>query len=207
MSGVDGSAALLPEPVDGEAAQRAEALRLKKSHDEEFRVFTEQSYHTVERILRARRWDREAIKDALQEAYLQGRVQWPKIRTYTEPMAWTIATARNKLLKEHDRRQRERAMPPEDLPPEAKPDIADAWEAQETLRTWLQQLPARQAEVFQMSREGFSNQEIARILGLADISVRRYKAAARQHLRQLAEQAGYTDSDNRRRPGGARGPR
>ncbi|WP_309238578.1 RNA polymerase sigma factor [Actinoplanes aureus] len=98
-------------------------------------------------------------------------------------------------------------MAPEDLPPAPQQDLADAWEAQETLRGWLQQLPPRHAEVFQMSREGFSNLEIARILGLADTSVRGYKTAARRQLRQLAEQAGYTDSDSRRRPGGAHGSR
>jgi RNA polymerase sigma factor (sigma-70 family) len=208
MSVVDGTAALTPEPIEGEAAQEVEAACLKKSHDEEFRLFTEQSYHTVERILRAWCWDREAVQDALQSAYLQGRIQWPKIRTYTEPIAWTITTARNKILKEHDRRQREAATPPEHLPAGPQSDLADAWEAQEMLRSWLQQLPPRQAEVFQMAREGFSNNEIARILGLADISVRRYKAAAKQRLRQLAEETGYTDSDSRRQQqGGAHGPR
>jgi RNA polymerase sigma factor (sigma-70 family) len=161
----------------------------------------------VERILRARCFDREAVQDALQSAYLECRVQWPKIRTYTEPIAWTITTARNKILKEYDRRQRETAVPPEDLREGSQADLADAWEAQETLRGWLQQLSPRQAEVFQMAREGFSNKDIARILGLADISVRRYKAAAKQHLRQLAEQAGYTDSDSRRHSGDAHGPR
>jgi RNA polymerase sigma factor (sigma-70 family) len=197
----------MPEPGDEEAAKKATAERLKKSYDEEFRDFTEHSYHTVERILRAWCWDREAVQDALQEAYLHGRVQWSKIRAYTEPVAWIIKTARNKILNEHDRRRREAAVPPEDLPPGPQQNLADAWEAQETLRGWLQRLPPRHAEVFQMSREGFSNHEIAHILGLADTSVRGYKTAARRQLRQLAEEAGYTDSDSRRRQGGAHGSR
>ncbi|GLW33000.1 RNA polymerase sigma factor [Actinoplanes regularis] len=207
MSAVDGSAALIPQPDDGEEARRAEAGRLKKKYDEEFVVFTEQSYHLAERILRAWCWNREALEDALHEAYLHGRVQWSKIRDYRDPIAWIITTARNKLLNEHDRRQREAVMPPEVLPVGTHSDLTDAWEAQETLRGWLQQLPARHAEVFQMSREGFSNQEIARILGLADNSVRSYKVAARQQLRQLAEEAGYTDSKSRRRLGSTRGHR
>ena len=207
MSVVEGTAALTPEPVEGEAAREAEAARLTKLHNEEFHDFTEESYHTVERILRAWCFDREAVKDALQSAYLECRVQWPKVRTYTEPIAWTITTARHKILKEYDRRQRETATPPEDLREGSQADLADAWAAQETLRGWLQQLPPRQAEVFQMAREGFSNKDIAHILGLADISVRRYKVAAKQHLRQLAEQAGYTDSDSRRHSGDAHGPR
>ncbi|MFJ8579036.1 RNA polymerase sigma factor [Micromonospora sp. NPDC093277] len=207
MIGVEGTAALIPEPADSETARKAEAARLKAEHDQEFEVFAENNYHTVERILRAGCWDREVVQDALNEAYLHARVQWPKLRTYAEPIGWVIITARNKIRKERQRRQREAAVAPEDLPPAPHPDIADVWEAQETLRTWLHQLPSRHAEVFQMSREGFSNQEIARVLGLAENSVRSYKLAARRRLRELAEEAGYTDSESRRRRGGSRGSR
>ncbi|MEE3919240.1 sigma factor-like helix-turn-helix DNA-binding protein [Micromonospora sp. BRA006-A] len=107
------------------------------------------------------------------------------------------------MLKDHDRRQREAAVAPEDLPPSSHSDIADVWEAQETLRGWLHQLPARHAEVFQMSREGFSNQEIAGILGLTENSVRSYKTAARKRLGELAEEAGFTRSERDRRQGRA----
>lgn len=207
MIGVEGTAALIPEQLDSEAARKAEVARLKAEHDQEFAAFAENTYHTAERILRAGCWDRELVQDALNEAYLHGRVQWCKLRTYTEPIGWLIITARNKIRKEWQRRQREAAVAPEDLPPAPHSDIADAWEAQETLRVWLHQLPSRHAEVFQMSREGFSNQEIARVLGLAENSVRSYKLAAKRRLRELAEEAGYTDSESRRRQGGSRGPR
>jgi RNA polymerase sigma factor (sigma-70 family) len=203
VSVVDGSTALMPEPPDEEADE----ARLKAIYDEEFGAFTVQSYNIAEESLRAGWRDHEAVKDALQTAYLHGRVNWPKIRSYARPIGWIITTARNRLLKEHGRCQRETAMAPEDLPAGSQPNLTDRWEAQELLRGWLQQLPPRQAEVFQMSRHGFSNDEIARTLGLADASVRHYKAAANRQLRQLAEQAGYTDSDGRRRPGGAHGSR
>ncbi|MEU4620790.1 RNA polymerase sigma factor [Actinoplanes sp. NPDC023801] len=206
MSALDGSAALASEPGDGEESQQAESVRLKKEHDAEFGVFFNQSYHSAERVLRARCWDPEMLRDALQEAYLEGRVQWAKIREYREPIASIITTARYKILKEQDRRQREAAPLPDEVPVGPQSDLADAWEAEELLRGWLQQLPPRHAEVFQMSREGFSNQEIARALGLTDNSVRSYKVAARQQLRQLAERAGYTDAKSRR-TGGAHGPR
>ncbi|MEU8259465.1 RNA polymerase sigma factor [Micromonospora sp. NPDC048999] len=207
MIGVEGTAALTPEPADSEAARKAEAARLKAEHDQEFADFVEDSYHTVERILRAGCWDREVVQDALNEAYLLGRVQWPKIRTYTKRAGWVITTARNKIRKDGERRQREAPVAPEDLPPEPHPDIADVWAAQEALRAWLHQLPSRHAEVFQMSREGFSNQEIARVLGLTENSVRSYKVAARKRLRELAEAAGYTESKDRSRQGGSRGSR
>lgn len=206
MIGVEGTAALVPEPADGEAARKA-AARIKAEHDQEFAAFAEDTYHTVERILRAGCWDREVVQDALNEAYLHGRVQWAKLRTYTKPIGWVIITARNKIRKERQRRQREAAVAPEDLPPAPHPGVADVWEAQETLRGWLQQLPSRHAEVFQMDREGFSNREIARLLGLAENSVRSYKLAAKRRLRELAGEAGYTDPEGHRRQGGSRGSR
>ncbi|WBB73454.1 sigma-70 family RNA polymerase sigma factor [Micromonospora sp. WMMD1128] len=205
MSDIQGTAARTP--ADDEDARRAEALRVKADHDREFATFVEGSYHTVERILRSVWWDREVVADALHEAYLHGRVKWPELRDHVRPIGWIVRTARFNLLKDRDRRQREAAVAPEDLPPAPHSDIADVWEAQETLRAWLRQLPARHAEVFQMSREGFSNQEIARILGLTENSVRCYKAAAKRGLGELAEEAGFTRSPGRRRQGGSRGSR
>ncbi|MFB9234904.1 RNA polymerase sigma factor [Plantactinospora siamensis] len=207
MSGVGGAAARIPGPVDGTTAREAEAACRKAEHDREFEAFTEGTYHIVERILRAACPDQAMVEDALNEAYLHGRVRWPKIRGYDAPIGWIITTARNKLRKERQRRQREAAVAPEDLPPATHSDIADAWEARATLEAWLHQLPSRHAEVFQLSRAGFTNQEIARLLSLADNSVRSYKMAAKRRLRELAEEAGYTDSEVRRQQGGTRGSR
>ncbi|MEV0006034.1 sigma-70 family RNA polymerase sigma factor [Micromonospora sp. NPDC050980] len=207
MSDVEGTAARTPEPADGEDARTAAAVRLKAEHDQEFAAFVEGSYHSVERILRSVWWDREMVADALHEAYLRARDKWPKLRDHVRPIGWIVCTARFQILKDRDRRQREAAVPPEDLPPAPHSDIADEWEAQETLRAWLLQLPARHAEVFQMSREGFSNREISRILGLTENSVRCYKAAAKRGLGELAEKAGFTRSDGRRGQGESRGSR
>ncbi|MGY4908705.1 RNA polymerase sigma factor [Micromonospora aurantiaca (nom. illeg.)] len=207
MTDIKGTAALTPGSTDSDALREAEAARLKALHDREFAEFAESSYYRVERILRATCRDRQAVDDALQEAYLHGRVEWPKLREHVKPAGWIISTARFKMLKDHDRRQREAAVAPEDLPPSSHSDIADVWEAQETLRGWLHQLPARHAEVFQMSREGFSNQEIASILGLTENSVRSYKTAAKKRLGELAEEAGFTRAERDRRQGAGRGPR
>ncbi|WP_433796852.1 RNA polymerase sigma factor [Actinoplanes sp. CA-252034] len=207
MSILDGTAARTPDPDDQQEAGRIEAARLKTTHDEEFRVFTEDSYPGVEKSLRSWCYDRGLVEDALHEAYLHGRAQWPKIREYIRPAGWIILVARNKILKEQARRQRHAALTPEHLPQVAQPDPGDAWEAQELLRGWLHQLPPRHAEVFQMSCDGYSNDDIARILGVADVSVRSYKAAARSRLRQLAEADGFARSGRHRRPGGAHGPR
>ncbi|MFC7709965.1 RNA polymerase sigma factor [Micromonospora lupini] len=197
---MEGTAARMPGPADTEAA----AACRKAEHDREFAAFVEDSYHTVEQILLARCRDREVVQDALNDAYLHGRVQWPKIRSYAKPVGWLIITARNKIRKEQQRRQREAAVAPEDLPPAPNGGVADSWEAEELLRSWLHQLPSRHAEVFEMERAGFTNHEIARVLGLAESSIRSYKLAAKRRLRELAQEAGY---DSRRRPGGSRGSR
>ncbi|MFI6129671.1 RNA polymerase sigma factor [Micromonospora sp. NPDC051141] len=203
----EGAAALTTDQVDRETPRKAEAARVKAAHDQEFAVFAEASYHQVERILRSACRDREVVEDALNEAYLHGRVKWSELRAHDRPIGWIVVTARFKIMKDRQRCQREAAMAPEDLPPVPRSNIADVWEAQETLRGWLHQLPTRHAEVFQMAQEGFSNQEIARILGLTENSVRSYKVAARRGLRELAEEAGYTGPDGHRRQGESRGSR
>ncbi|MFI7081299.1 RNA polymerase sigma factor [Micromonospora sp. NPDC049903] len=208
MTGVEGTAALTPEPADREAMRKTEATRLKAEHDEQFASFVETSYHQVERALNARCRNRDLVEDALNEAYEDARIKWPALRDHVKPAAWVVLTARYKIRKAEQRRRREAATAPEELPlPLTAPDIADVWEAQEVLRTWLIQLPPRQAEVFQMDHDGFSNQEMARILGLTENSVRWYKTAAKKRMRELAEEAGYTDSEGRRREGGSRGSR
>ncbi|WP_405434319.1 RNA polymerase sigma factor [Micromonospora sp. NBC_00617] len=201
---MEGTAARMPEPADSAAAREAEAARCKAEHDREFATFAETGYHIVERILLAGCRDRELVQDALNDAYLHGRVQWPKIRTHAKPIGWLIVTARNKIRKEQQRRQREAAVAPEDLPPVLHGGAADSWEAEELLRSWLHQLPSRHAEVFELERAGFTNHEIARLMGLAESSIRSYKLAAKRRLRELAQEAGY---DSRRRPGGSRGSR
>jgi len=207
VTDIKGTAALTRRRTDSDALCEAEADRLKDAHDQEFTRFMEESYQSVERILRSRWQDRQAVEDAVQDAFLHGRVKWSELRDHVERIGWIICTARYKLLKDHERRQREAVVAPEDLPPSPQSDIADAWEAQETLRGWLNQLPARHAEVFQMSQEGFCNQEIANILGLTENSVRSYKTAAKKRLRELAEDAGFNRSENGRHQGSDRGSR
>ncbi|WBB52323.1 RNA polymerase sigma factor [Verrucosispora sp. WMMD573] len=208
MTGVEGTAALTPEPADREAMRKAEAARRKAEDDQQFAAFYEASYHQAERALSARCRDRGLVEDALNEAYHVGRIKWSMLREHVKPAAWVIKTARFKIMKAEQRQRRENAVAPEELPPSAPhPDVADVWEAQETLRTWLRQLPPRHAEVFQMDHDGFSIQDIARILGLTESSVRCYKAAAKKRLRELAEEAGYTDSEGPRRKGDSRGSR
>jgi len=191
MSRVDGTVARVPEPGDDEAA-------LKARHDAEFASFTESTYHAVEGILRSSCRDRDMVYNALAEAYLTGRAKWVQVRTYDKPIAWMITAARYKLRTEQERqrtRVRRESTATRDLPSVTSGVPGDAYEAQELLRAWLQKLPPRQAEVFQLVRLGFTNAEIARTLGLGEWSVRSYKSQALKRLRELAEEAGYGGDD------------
>lgn len=200
MSHAD-SAARIPHHGDPER----HAAGLRKAHfDAEFARFVDHSYLRAERVLRSRCRDRDMVREALHEAYLTGRTKWADVRVYEEPLGWLIMTARHKLMHEWARLRRQATHTIEDVPPASLAEHADAWEAQEMLRGWLQQLPPRHAEVFQMSQEGFDNSDIARILCLADTSVRSYKTAAKRRMRELAQEAGFTAPSQRRRPGGGR---
>src|SRR5690242_16814446 len=141
MSRVDGTVARAPEPGDDEAA-------LKARHDAEFAAFAESTYHVVEGIIRASCPDRDMVYSALTEAYLTGRAKWDQVRTYDKPIAWLITAARFKLRKEQERqrtRVRREAAAARDLPPVTRGTPGDSFEAQELLRTLLQNLPPRQA--------------------------------------------------------------
>ena len=191
MSRVDGTVARAPEPADDEAA-------LKALHDAEFASFAESTYRTVEGILQASCRDRDMVYNALADAYLLGRAKWFHIRTYDNPIAWVITVARFKLLREQDQqrtRVRREAAAAQEFPPVPRGVPGDAFEAQEQLWAWLQNLRPRQVEVFKMTRLGFTNAEIARTLGVGDWSVRSYKAAALKRLRELAEEDGYGGDD------------
>jgi RNA polymerase sigma factor (sigma-70 family) len=179
MNPVDGTGALASEPDD-----QTERLIA------EFKAFVEDSHPRVKRIMNAQCRDPQMVEDAMQEAYLQAMVKWPTVRAHEKPIAWVISTARNKIRQQRDRLPWESVTAPQDLPPVALNDPAGAWVDGENQRYWLLQLPARPAEVFAMSLEGFKNAEIARILGLTEMSVRSYKATAVRRLRELAREIG-----------------
>ncbi|GID26858.1 RNA polymerase sigma factor [Paractinoplanes brasiliensis] len=206
MNAVEGSAALTPAP-DGTEGPEADAERLAAQHKQEFEGFAKKSYHQAERVLRAGCSDRQTVEDALHDAYLHARVKWEKLRDYDKPIGWVIKTARNKILKEHTRSRREAATAPHELPATSTADVADSHGAQDALNRWLQRIPPRHAEVFQMTQEVFTDQQIADTLGIAERSVHHYRALALKRLRELAAADGFTTPCRSPREGGDRGPR
>ena len=89
-------------------------------------------------------------------------------------------------------RRRHRILPLEALPPENEASeprqlrLVDSSEIGERLRAGLASLPGRQAEVFVLRHvEGYSNQEIGRMLGISWGTVAVTLHRARRRLQQL----------------------
>ncbi|MDR7277398.1 RNA polymerase sigma factor [Catenuloplanes atrovinosus] len=175
------------------AARWDEGERLDDQYDAECNALIEETYARAESVLRLGGDHSDLVREALHEAYLIARRRWVEIRGFEAPLGWVIKTAHHVLRREKSKAGRETVLP-EELPG-GMVTAADSWEAEQLRRYWLDRLPPRQAQVFALSEQGFSNPEIGRILGLADTSVRFYKHAARRRLQELAEETLGGDPD------------
>lgn len=165
-----------------------------------FEDFCTENFVAVARFLLSQCGDRELVKEAAQEAFLTAREKWVEISGFEKPMAWMLKTARYKLMAQRTQQRRHVASPLDEAPAErlvaAAP--ADPREAHDLLLTWLRRLPGRHAAVFALHYDGWSDAEIARILCIADNTVRSYKTAARRRLQELAKEAGLVTPDRGR---------
>jgi len=188
--------------------------------DASFEEFCQQNFILVERFLLHQCPDHGLVEDAVQEAFVTARARWEQIRDYEKPLAWVYQTARYRLwMARHRGRPETTPEPDEPLPclaTPARPGAAaadgglghpvgaagelpvTAAAARHLLRGWLRQLPPRQAEVFTLALDGWSDHEIARVLGIAYQTVRSYRHEARRRLEELARRDGVD-------PGGGRG--
>ena len=133
--------------------------------------------------------DEAAACDVLQDVYLK---LW-RVRTRIDPdrsvKALLYQMARNYALN-HQRSLRRHPLDPRDAStyePAAEPFEAalDARDLGEHIRSWVEAMPARRREAFQLSRyEGLSHQEIARVMGLTPKTVNNHVVLALQYLRE-----------------------
>lgn len=171
--------------------------------DASFEEFCQQNFVLVERFLLHQCPDPGMVEDAVLEAFVAARAEWHEIRGYRKPLAWVMQTARHRLLIV---RRRGAAEPGETVEPGAAgtPPVGSAGAsdgapdgsaavAREVLRGWLRQLPPRQAEVLALALDGWSDHEIARVLGVAYRTARGYRRQARRRLREVAERTGHTE--------------
>jgi RNA polymerase sigma-70 factor (ECF subfamily) len=187
MRGESAAARAQPTSLD----ERAQEQRGQEEFDTTFEAFCHESFPRVERFLRSRCADRELVADAVQEAFITARAKWDQIRDFDKPLGWMYKTALNKLRVQQQRRQREVTVSLDEVPPERLAEPVDSGEAQELLQGWLQRLPPRQAEVFSMSCEGFTDIQISNVLGISYNTARAYKQEARRQLQQFAQEAGF----------------
>lgn len=131
-------------------------------------------------------------RDLVQEAFIRIWRQRERLDPQGSPKALLFRTVRNLALN-HGRdaaRRREllaeRYEPPAvTAPPPALP--ADEPDPAETLRAWVEELPARQREALLLSRfEGLSHQEIADVMDLSTRTVNNHLVRALRSLRERA---------------------
>lgn len=174
------------EPV----AARAETVAAAEFRAS-FEVFCHEYHPKVRRFLQGQCADLDLVQEAVQEVFITAWAKWGHLREFEKPLGWLIKTARYKLMAQQGLRRQNSMATLDDVPDRLLAAPTNAQEARDLLAEWLRQLPRRQSEILQMSLDGWSDDEIARVLGVAYNTVRTYKRVARQRLRRIAEEAGF----------------
>jgi RNA polymerase sigma factor (sigma-70 family) len=176
------------------------AARLRKAAlDSTFTSFIQTHHLTVERFLRRLEADGGMVEDVSQEALLAVRAKWEDVQGYKDPLAWTLAVARNILRNQQRERGQRRVLFFDDISMPEIPNPSDPEDADDRLAGWIQLLPPRMGEVISMSLAGLPDRTIALTLGISHNTVRDSKSEARKKLRQLAEADGFITPAGRRR--------
>jgi RNA polymerase sigma-70 factor (ECF subfamily) len=184
----------------GASDDAATAARLRNAAlDATFTGFFHEHHLTVERFLHRLEADGGMVQDVGQEAFMALRAKWEDVQGYQDPLAWTLAVARNILRDHQKKRGQRRVLFFDDISMPEIPNPTDAEEADERLAGWIQLLPARMGEVISMSLAGLPDRTIALTLGISHNTVRDSKSEARKKLRQLAEADGFITPAGRRR--------
>ena len=164
------------------------SLGLRRSDHAAYAALFDATYDALFRYAWTFTRSEAAADDVLQDVYLK---LW-HVRTRVDPgrslRALLYQMVRNYALN-HRRDHRRRALDPLDAARYAPSD--ETFEADlyardlgALIRAWVEELPERRREAFQLSRyEGLSHHEIARVMGLAPKTVNNHVVLALQHLR------------------------
>lgn len=165
----------------------AEALRRQAELDASFDAFFTDCYLRIERFLRGVCADRGLVEDATQEAFIIAREKWAVVSQFDAPLMWVRKTARYRLRDLWREQTRHAGVSIDAVPQQLLIEPTCPREAEEALLDLLRRLPPRQAAVFALAHDGYSDEEIGWELDLAVSTVRSYKAEARRRLKRLAE--------------------
>jgi RNA polymerase sigma factor (sigma-70 family) len=183
-----------PAAEPSPAYESADGLQIDL--DRTFEIFCQENMWRLRNFLRSQCRDWDLVDDVVQETLLTTRDAWYKINSYDKPLAWVYQTARYKLRKHRDQVARTRGTDIDELSPDRFAEPTDAREAHEMVLGLLGRIPLRQAQVMLLAVQGWNEQEIAVILGIARNTVRTYKREARHRLQELISQ------DQQRESGG-----
>ncbi len=178
--------------------------RLNASEEQAFTELFDHTYDSLSAYLRQFIFDADAAADVLQDMYVK---LW-QIRDTIDPekslRALMYQMVRNQALN-YLRSQKDRNISLDSIPQEAhmeEPDHPEPDEQNYTgllhtkIQEWIQQLPDRQREAFELSRyEGMSHEEIAQVMELQPRTVNNHIVLALNTLRDRLDafKARYED--------------
>lgn len=126
--------------------------------------------------------DRDAMDDALQDAYLKAYTGLPTFRAGSDVSRWIYRTTYNSCIDEIRRRKRHPAADERSVAPVGPPQAVST---AEVVRQALSDLPAAQrVTVVLVDGEGFDQETVSDILGVAPGTVASRLYRARTKLRR-----------------------
>lgn len=169
-----------------------EELRLsnEKAYSELFRKTYNPMLRYASRIVA----DEEAARDVLQDVYIKLWHKRFELDTDKSLKALLYRMVRNKCynyLRDHSRM----SLGVDDTEPDPAPSVPDESEDEEQqklkirLNEWIEELPVRQREAFELSRfEGLDHEEIADVMECSPRTVNNHIVSALNHLRNRHNQ-------------------
>jgi RNA polymerase sigma-70 factor (ECF subfamily) len=152
--------------------------------DPGFERFYETEAQSVFRAVYLLCRDRILAEDATQEAFARALERWERLGRQPWAGGWVTTTALNVARRGMRRRRLLRPVHPDNPEPE---ETIDLW-------TQVKELPPRQQEAVVLHyRMGLSVEEVARVMGCRDGTVRTHLARAREVLRAALK--GGSDED------------
>ena len=184
--------ACVTEPPDAPGLSGELVARARAGDHEALRTLTEHAYPLVRRWALVRTGDPAEADDLTQDVLVQMIRRLGAYRGDSLFTTWLYAVTRN-AAADRFRRDRRRAAAHDDLlvsgalvpRPAPRPDLAaDQRLLAAVIRSFYEELPARQREVFDLSElQGLSSTEVSARLGIAPVSVRAHLFKARRALR------------------------
>src|SRR5690606_3014525 len=157
-------------------------MPMRRSLEAEFEAFFAANFTMVRSSVRFVCGDAARADDATQEAFIKAYARWGRIRRYDDPAAWVRHVAVN-ATRDAARSERRRADREARAHSPWPPPVSPPTEPQSPL-SLLEHLPDRQRAVAALYYlDDMSTQEISRVLGLAEGTVRFHLSQARAALR------------------------